>query len=118
MRGGSRTWCDLRRRQRFVQHRLEAEQQKLAQFEVFVRLIEQGCSKYEACEQIYDQAQCPPEQDAAPEADSALESQLETPLLSASDTEQTPASELEPKSLAGRPVRLSCWRSSGGSQGT
>ena len=94
---GGRTWCDLRRQQRFLQHHLEAEQQKRALFEVFVRLIEQVYSKDEACEQVYTQAQCPTEQEAAPEADSARESPVESTLLPVSDTEQTPAPELGPK---------------------
>lgn len=94
---GGRNWGELRRQQRFLQRHLEAEQQKLAQFELFVRLIEQGYSKDEAYEQVYTQKLSLAEQEAAPEADAASVSQVEPTLLLASAKGETPAPELSPK---------------------
>jgi len=94
---GGHNWGELRRQQRFLQHHLEAAQQKLAQFELFVRLIEQGYSKDEACEQVYTQKLSLAEQEAVPGVDSASVSPVEPTLLVVSAKGQMPAPELSPK---------------------
>ena len=61
---GGAGWGELRRQQRYLEHQLEAETEKLDYFTHFVHLIEQGYTKAEACEAMADQedeAAAPPE---------------------------------------------------------
>jgi hypothetical protein len=69
----------LRREQRYLEHQLEAEQRKLAQFELFITLIEHGSSKDDACELVHNHFA----DEASPEAVQASERPAEAAEASA-----------------------------------